>query len=78
MTQAVATKVRLRRENSVLRYALRQSKNVAAPPLANYKFRQLNSQKPMIQASTYFSIKELQIHDSFLQASVRQEPWYEQ
>ena len=34
-SQSVATSVRLRRENSVLRYALRQKRYVATPPLAN-------------------------------------------
>jgi hypothetical protein len=35
LSQSLATKVRLRREKSVLRYALRQKRYVATPPLEN-------------------------------------------
>lgn len=37
LSQSVATSVRFRSENRVLRYALRQNKNVATPPVANFR-----------------------------------------
>jgi hypothetical protein len=45
LSQSVATRVRLRRKKRVLRYALRQNRYVAMPPLANCKNEEFNQKK---------------------------------